>query len=228
MNRNSTWRARRLLQGLVWAILISGVLGGCQSTALWDRCDEAATGERFSAAFAAGLRPGMIRRVLLLPLENRTTTLRASDGLHQHLLGRLRGAGMFEIVDGHDWLQSPCSAEQVARGEFAESLLVQAYQQFNADAVMFVSVNEYQPYAPLGLGLTLHMIETYDAQPLATIDGYWSQNNPQTAGHFAQFVAESGAGEHELDALLGSPNRFADYVAAQIVERLATRFLGGR
>ncbi len=196
---------RRRLLLLLPAVAVA--LSGCQSCAPSDVDGKQLNGAPFSAAFAVGLKPGMVKRVVLLPIENHTASPQATADIHQKILGRLRSSGMFEIVDGSTWLQTPCTADEVACGEFVESLLVRAYQEFNADAVMFLSVNELHAYTPMSLGVTLHIVETYDAQLLATIDGFWSQENSLTAQHFEQFVCRTRTEDHEQAAMLSQSRR---------------------
>ena len=64
-----------------------------------------------------------------------------------------------------------CPPWLVWQGTFPGPLLVDLARQFQADAVMFLCLYEFQPYAPPRVGVTVHLVSTREAITIASVDG---------------------------------------------------------
>jgi hypothetical protein len=116
-----------------------------------------------------------------------------------------------------------CPSSVALQGTFPEHLLVALHRQFQADAVLFVNINEYHPYSPPKLGATVHLVSTYEAITLASIDGIWDARDEALA-------LEARAYCHQLsqintlprcDLILHAPDLFQRFVARKIVTVLS-------
>ena len=165
------------------------------------------------------LHSGQIRRIVILPFENRTNQQQATATLQNQIARQIQGCGLFEVVDVSLWYDDPCPANMVTSGEFPYELLVDLYQRFHADAVMFGSINEHSAYWPLSLGVTIHLVDTREGRVLSTVDGNWSVADDQTYQDYDQFLQSLRDNPAAQDPRLlhSSPTFFSDYVARLIV-----------
>jgi len=159
-----------------------------------------------------------IRRVILLPAENQTRYLDAGEQFRAHFANELRAAGLFEVVELP--MNSPsCPSSVVRQGTFPEHMLVNLTRQFQADAVLFVSINDYHPYSPPKIGATVHLVSTGEAITLASVDGIWDANDEALAseaqGYYHQLSQINTLPRCEL--ILHSPDLFQRFVARKIV-----------
>ena len=134
---------------------------------------------------------------------------------------RLRQAGLFEVIDLTDDSVPPCDIEAVAKGQYPTAILVHAYHQHSADAVLFGAVHEYNPYGPLSVGLTLHLVDTREAVTNASVGGHWSTSSEHVRRAFEEFVAQRQSEVADRHAALFSPTAFVDFVVVQLIAGLA-------
>ncbi len=163
-----------------------------------------------------------VRRVVIFPFENQTRFADSSRVFQRQLAGHLRTSGLFEVVDVAPWYDLPCSFENISRGQYPLSLLAEIHRRFNADAVVFGSIQNQSPYWPISLGLTLHMIDTRDATVVASVDGNWSVADEQVSQDFKYYLSTISGHPAGQDPriLQSSPTFFSDYVARLIVNSM--------
>jgi len=113
----------------------------------------------------------------------------------------------------------------VLQGTFPEHLLVHLANQYQADAVLFVNVNEYHPYAPPKLGVSVHLVSTHEAIVIASVDGIWDARDEALAseaqGYYHQLSHINTLPRCEL--ILHSPDLFQRFVARRIVTALSAQ-----
>ena len=165
------------------------------------------------------LHSGQVRRLVILPFENRTRNSRAAELLREQLVQQIQGCGIFEVVDVSRFYDPSCSPEPITRGQYPFELLAELYRRFNADAVMFGSINQQSSYWPLSLGATIHLVDTRDALVLSTVDGDWSVADEQTYQDYDEFLQNLRDHPAAQDPRLlhSSPKFFSSYVARLIV-----------
>lgn len=165
-----------------------------------------------------------IRRVVVLPAENQTRYPDAAEQFRANLANELRSAGLFEVVELPVYNRI-CPSTAGLQGTFPEQLLVDLAKQFQAEAVLFVNVNEYHPYSPPKLGATVHLVSTHEAIALASVDGMWDARDGALAaeaqGYYHQLSQNGSLPRREL--VLHSPDLFQRFVARKIVAALSAQ-----
>lgn len=201
----------------VFAVVLICWLPGCQT--LTKKNDgpvpEPQVGSRFVDHHAA---PGIIQRVVLLPIECPPHARHSLKHLPEALTSQIRNSGRFEIVDASQITDFVCPVEAVVSGTIPEQILIDAYYQYDADAVIVVRVNEYLAYQPMSIGLTLHLIDTREGISRFSVDEYWSMKDPGTAHAFHLYVEGIVGDPVKQNALLGSPTVFANFVASRLFD----------
>lgn len=158
-----------------------------------------------------------IKRVALVPLENignvSSDTIRY---LERTLADRIRNSGAFEIVQ--TGTVPNCSANFVRNGQYSIHDLIKIKNQFRADGVLFVSLNNYQAYPPISISATTHLVELSEGKVIKSVDGNWSVTDPAFNDQLKRSAQQQGV---DLDLVLTSPRQCFDLVATQIARELA-------
>ena len=202
-----------------WTTLIVGglLLGGCHlSRAKPEPVPPLVNGFLLDAA-----RLTELRRVAVLPVETDAHQSDVAKTFHNALVTELRSLGCFEVVAVKGEV---CQSRQtVAPATYHEKLLVEVGHDYRADAVLFVSVNDYFAFYPPRMAVTVHMVDTREAITLASVDGVWdaSQANVAEVAHayFCQRAEKITIPRGDLS--LRSPRMYQQFVAHQVVLALA-------
>lgn len=158
----------------------------------------------------------------MLPPENLNAHPDAVMAFFRILVTELNSSGAFEaVVADPDSLLSwgkPCVFEE---GRFPEQMLVELRQRFQVDGVLFSSLIDIHPYWPQRLGLTMHLVDTYDASTAVSVSGRWNAEDGSIASQvraaFSRSSVASSIGDVEL--ALQSPHYFHEFVADQLSDR---------
>jgi hypothetical protein len=219
------------LRLLFLAALAAGLVG-CAHTPIRDGAKAGPFFEPSNVLTASQL-PANIRRVLLLPLS--------SDGLaltEDHLapldatfLTELTRTARFEIVTvSRGQLAQLTGLRQVSSTTqlppaFLDHLL-NIYNEFAADGILFVDLTTYSPYPPLTVGVRTKLAHVRDSQILWASDLLFSAADPLVANSARRHALRSSrhAGQGDLShTILQNPTRFAEYVAATTFATLPQR-----
>ena len=105
-------------------------------------------------------------------------------------------------------------------GRFDERDLIKGHQHYNADAVLYSTITDYQPYWPMRAKVSIAIIDTNEAIVVAEINGNWNLAVPQTAKQFAEFVRfrYTNVENSSIEALTESPSVFQRFVAHEIAQ----------
>ena len=96
-------------------------------------------------------------------------------------------------------------------------------RDFAVDAVMFVEFTAFTAYRPLTLGVRAKLAVVADSHLVWAFDNIFAAENPAVANSARRFFAASDRREVPGDltpAVLQSPSRFAEYVAAAMYATL--------
>ncbi|MFA5262924.1 MAG: hypothetical protein WC378_03800 [Opitutaceae bacterium] len=206
----------RLLASL--PLLSLFILAGCTTTL--PKVDGAKYGPFFQPKnFQAIERmPADVRRVAVLPI--------ADDGSHQEealapldtsVIKALSLAARFESVQ--------ISREECGRITHSRSIrsvdvlphdfLERIASTTGADAILFIDLTHYSPYAPLNLGIRAKLVRISDCSVIWAIDQTFSAANPSVANSARRHWLKAEPPDTPVDmstTALQSPSRFADYV----------------
>jgi hypothetical protein len=222
------------LRLLLLAALALG-LSGCAKLPI--KRDGAKAGPFFTPAnvkVSAPRLPATIRRVLLLPVS--------ADGLAipEENLTRLDAAFLTELTRAARFEVVTLTRDELARVTGSRQLnstaplppgfidrLFNIYNQYAADAVLFVDLTSYSPYPPLAIGVRARLAPIRETELLWAADLTFSAAEPPVANsarRHALSLAKSSGPANLSHTILQNPTRFAGYVAAATFDTLPLRF----
>jgi hypothetical protein len=96
-------------------------------------------------------------------------------------------------------------------------------KRYNVDMIIASSITEFQPYRYPTVGIELHIIETANAETIASFSGVWdSRNEAITQQACRHFRASSRGGPLcHVELVLQSPRYFTEYVTRDLALGLA-------
>lgn len=195
------------LAGMVWA-------AGCRSL---DRPPEKLPPLEVHGWFDHKTQPA-IRRIVVLPFENQTRIRDIPRSLARSFAAGLHGKSQFEVVSVNQFRTPPCPIENIRRGDYPLQLLVDMYRHHNADAVLFASVDQFHPYDPMVIGVTLYLVDTREATVVAWASGLWSMADPHVAASYRCYVERRTGEGLDHAVLLRSPTVFGQFVVDLVME----------
>ncbi len=163
------------------------------------------------------------RRVVIVAFENQTVYPGVEQNMELQLAAGFRQAGLFEVVDAGSQMRTPCRWQHITRGDYPVRLLADSFNRFSADAVLFGAVTNYQPYAPMSLGITLHLVDTRQGLTLASFDGQWTVADPMQRRAFEHYLSQREIGPAWADVYEQSPTAFGEFVVDQLIARFGQR-----
>lgn len=214
----------RVRMGLAVLLLLASA-GGCQwlqrgKPVALPSFVKAPDSFSFFAAPDYAARPP--RRVLVLPADAQLQPVAVQRQFAEQLAVQLRAAQLFEVVTAPVPANCRCDMDSILRGQFDEYRLLELTRQYNADALMFTRVNGIRAYSPIELSVTVALVDRNEAIVLASADGNWSQQDPQTAESWRSWLQyhSGGIAPETLGAYQDSPAQFQSFVGWQIARRL--------
>jgi hypothetical protein len=178
--------------------------------------------------------PANIRRVLLLPLSAEGLALSEENlnRLDATFLTELNRAARFEVVTiTRDELARVTGSRQLNSTSPLPSgfidRLFNIYNQYAADAVLFVDLTSYSPYKPLTLGVRARLAPIRETEILWAADILFSAAEPAVANSARRHALALGKSSGPTDlshTILQNPVRFAGYAAAATFATLPPRF----
>ena len=164
-----------------------------------------------------------IRRVVILPVENRAGSDPKTLEHFQHAVASaIREQQVYEIIEIPAHLRPRCSPQWVQQGMYPDQVLADMYRNYNADAVLFVSINQFSAYPPAAIAATVHLVDSDEGMLLSTVEGSWSVDNPNVAGAMQRKIQTEQSPER-AKLLMKSPRFVADFVADEIAAELSNR-----
>lgn len=178
--------------------------------------------------------PANIRRVLLLPIS--------ADGiaLSEENLNRLDATFYSELTNAARFEVVTLTRDELARVTGARQLnstaslppafidrIFNVYNQYAADAVLFIDLTTYSPYPPLAVGLRARLAPIRQSEILWAADILYSAENPAVANSARRHALALGKSSGPTDlshSILQNPTRFAAFTAATTFSTLPTRF----
>lgn len=163
-----------------------------------------------------------LRRIAVLPVETDEYPQDVADTFRTALITELRSLGLFEVVAVE---KQVCQrVRTIASAAYHERILVEVARKYRADAVLFVGVNDYQPYYPPRMAVSAHLVDAREAVTLASVDGVWDSSQA-TVAEVAHAYACRRAEKFTLpraDLPMRSPQMYQQFVAHQVVLAMET------
>jgi len=215
---------RRRTLGL---LLASGglIFSGCASTL---NHDPVRHGPFFTPTNLSGevTLPSDLRRVMVLPLHGgELAPAETCAALAPGFIAALQRENRFEVVTlSREECRRRYGVESIAStSALPRDLFTGLRRDFAVDGVMFVELTTFAAYRPLSLGVRSKLAVVADSHLVWTFDTVFASENPAVANSARRHFAASGRGEVPGDltpAVLQSPSRFAEYVAAAMYATL--------
>jgi hypothetical protein len=203
--------------------LLTLIFAGCSTVV--PKQDGAVSGPFYTPANVKTLpkMPAEVRRVVVLPVFGGPTlteeTLLSLDAVCQSELNR---TGRFEVVPlTRDALAAIAGVRQISSVERLPVALIDKllniYNSYGADAILFIDVTTHSPYPPLMLGLRTKLARVSDGEIIWAADNVFNAAEipvANSARHHAEALG-TDRGKTDLNhTILQNPQRFAGYVAA--------------
>jgi hypothetical protein len=212
-------------------VVLGLLLAGCAVVPAKTRIALGPSYEPQNVFVASAQLPASIRRVAVLPLTMSGTgrNLEAGrDTLGPILQAELARSGRFELVPvtAHQLRSWTGRSNWAIRDRLPTEFLGRLREETGCDAVLFSQLNQYHPYPPLVVGLTLHLVETELPRVAWAVDEVIDASDPTVAAGAQRFSArhptEAGPLGDRGDALR-SPRRFGQYAAYTLVTTVPSR-----
>lgn len=187
----------------------------------------------FDQFVAGNFNWASVQRVVLMPLANETPYPRVSYELQRNIAAELQRAGRFEVVTATRDDHGARAEDVFASGQFNEIELLRVARQYQADAVLFVNVTNYHPYARPRLGLSLLLVSPTEGIAIASINGLWDTRETGTSLQAQAYFRQTQAWPRSLlgtERVFESPDVFQRFVCQQVAVSLypaAPNVIGG-
>jgi hypothetical protein len=173
---------------------------------------------------------GAVSRVLVMPLENKTSFSHASDEVFNALTTELQQLGRFEVVAAPPDTCATASRFLHDNGRFNELFLIQLAREFRADVIVMGAVTQYSPYPPIRLGLSVQVVSPSDGLVVASVDGMWDSVNPWIAQRARDYYLQNCRRRDEpltAELVLDSPRLYCRFVCFEVSHILVGDVLPG-
>jgi hypothetical protein len=201
------------------------LLSGCASSLSRDPLQRGPFFTPTNATGEASL-PSDLRRVIVLPLHGgELAPAESCAALEPVFVAALQRENRFEVVTlTREECRRRYGVESLAStSALPRDLLAGLRRDFAVDAVMFVEFTAFTAYRPLTLGVRAKLAVVADSHLVWAFDNIFAAENPAVANSARRFFAASDRREVPGDltpAVLQSPSRFAEYVAAAMYATL--------
>ena len=98
--------------------------------------------------------------------------------------------------------------------------------KLKCNAILIGTVNIYQPYPHMSIGLELRLLDLADGQLLWALEQIWDttdKTTEQRIGNYSQAEMRSGFAELQEQLVVVSSLRFVKFVAYEIAETLQSQ-----
>ena len=207
------------------------LLGGCAAMPAKTRMALGPSYEPGNVFVSSTTLPASVRRVAVLPLAVIGTGRNLEAGretLAPILQAELARSSRFELipVTGNQLRSWTGRSVWTITAQLPAEFLVRIREETGCDAVLFSQLNRYDPYPPLAVGLTLHLVEAELPRVVWAVDEMLDASDPTVATGAQRFAARHPTEASPLfDSrdVLRSPRRFGQYAAYTLVNTAPAR-----
>lgn len=167
------------------------------------------------------------RRILVMPVIPTVFDGGYSQRWYHLFTSELRSLNRFEVVnaDPEVVLVQQC-LEQAKQGLYPEDTLVELARFYRVDGVIFSRMDNFDPYWPPRMSLNVNLVETFNGETLAAVDGNWDARD-KCIEVLIQDYAHDVTTSQEMsnpDIFLQSPEYFGKFVANHVAVALCNLF----
>ena len=219
----------------VFLAVLALAAGGCAQVPLRDGAKAGPFFTPTNVKATSAQLPANVRRVLLMPISAQGVAISEEtlNNLDAVFLAELNATARFEVVRlSRDHLAQITGVRHIDStaplpAGFIDRLL-NIYNDYAADGIIFVDLTTYSPYPPLGLGVRTKLAHIRDSEILWAADLLFTAANPAVANsarrHALKVAGPSGPADLS-HTILQNPSRFAGYAAAATFATLPTRIV---
>lgn len=169
--------------------------------------------------------PEHVRRVVLMPIYSQDLDAKTLQSLDQTFRAELQRAGRFEVINCfRDQLHDQYGISQLSSSQpYPEDIFDFMHFHFNADAILFIDLTQYQAYRPIMLGIRGRLIELNTGRTVWAADDVFDSGSPHVqvaARAFEDSYERIGYPLNEGSSILRSPLRYSKYVAFELFQQI--------
>jgi len=168
----------------------------------------------------AAVQDNGFARIAILRLENATRTEKLEPMVRTALAAAMRSGCPGEVVDIGDQVNQACELDAVLRNGYPLQLLAETWRGFQADGVIFARIDDFNPYQPMSMGITMHLVDTRNASLIRSLNHHWSLSDERTRRDYSRWLKQRFPEAESIDLYLASPSVFVEF----IMQRIAAQF----
>lgn len=167
-----------------------------------------------------------LHRAVFITLDNRKGTPQIADETTEALIYAIQRRQLFHI---DTVVPTDAACEDLplkVREAYSMKQLSQMREALKCDAVLVGSVNHWQPYPRLQIGLYVRLLDLRKGQPVWVVDHIWDSTDKETEARIKDFFRkEMRSGYDPAQWRLGvmSPKVFLKFVAYEAANTLPSR-----
>jgi hypothetical protein len=167
---------------------------------------------------------GTIRRVLVLPLADESSTGASIDGVNACMRDEMIKLRRFDVVqpDPSDATSKPSEGPKKT-GRIEISTIIELGRRYGVDAVMFGSVDNYRPYAPPALGISSSLIDVQTGKIIWEVRDLLDAADRNTEVAMQDFFHAQASHDQTVmgdEIMASSPAWFGRFAARRVVRTL--------
>ena len=162
-------------------------------------------------------------RALLLPTVNQTDHKDFEVAFHNALETALRSTQIIHVVDCPTGACEDISPPQLCNGRIPLAQISTLRKRFGVEMIIATAITELHPYRHPKVGVDLHIIETNNAEVVASLSGTWDGRDrriAEQARRYFQSQSRNGA-LCNTELVFQSPRYFTEYVTHDLAQSLA-------
>lgn len=202
---------------LIWSLVLAGWSLSCQNVRA-QVVTRPLSG--YVSPTVAQLPPA---RALLLPTENQTQHKRFEETFQGILETKLRSVQLFHVVHCPKSSCRGLNVPQLCKGSIPMARIAELRRKYRADMIIVSAITEFHPYHHPKVGIELHIIETANAETIASFSGVWDSRVKCIAQRACCYFESHSRGGPlcNTELVLRSPRYFSEYVANDLAQGLA-------
>jgi hypothetical protein len=163
-------------------------------------------------------------RVVVPPFQDETGSPQQAESVRAALMRALGKRQRFEMIPvGEHELREflpPCTFDS---GIIPRDVLLAAARRYRADGVLFGVLNQFRPYEPLVLGLSVELAAVGTGEVVWSSSGLYDASTKCVTQDVHNYSNTQLAGTGSLEGwriILMSPSRFTDYACSRVADTM--------